>query len=186
MKMYYNPYTKEVINSERLSMKYNISIPKNAEKIKNFFLLHNETVEYDASYQRLIESDIIEKDGKFYRTFRVVGNIETVKQNKKKELKEIFTKQMSSLCIKSSLGFYVDADTIALMNIRNLIDSYVSEIEFRDAKNNFNTINLDALNTLKSEVIESQQNLYQKKWEYEKQISELNSVEELNKLRFKF
>ena len=57
---------------------------------------------------------------------------------------------------------------------------------FCAADNTFHEVTLEQLKTMKMEVIQYGQELYQKKWTYREQINNAQSKEELDKIEIKF
>ena len=87
------------------------------------------------------------------------------------QLNEDFAIVSERAHIVSSLGFTADANRIAKDNVQGLIEE-VGEgtIQFCDYHNQFHELNKTQLETLKSEINQNGQNLYQQKWVYRTQI----------------
>ena len=87
------------------------------------------------------------------------------------QLNEDFAIVSEHAHIVSSLGFTADANRIAKDNVQGLIEE-VGEgtIQFCDYHNQFHELNKTQLETLKSEINQNGQNLYQQKWVYRTQI----------------
>ncbi len=71
--MYYNSQTKEIISQDDLKRLLNVSFPQNEEEVNGWHLLHNDLVPKTSYGQSIIPDKIISKDGKWYQTYRVVG-----------------------------------------------------------------------------------------------------------------
>ena len=85
--------------------------------------------------------------------------------------------------IVSSLGFTADANRIAKDNVQGLIEE-VGEgtIQFCDYYNQFHGLNKTQLETLKSEINQNGQNLYQQKWVYRTAIEQCTDNEGLDQV----
>ena len=97
------------------------------------------------------------------------------------QLNEDFAIVSERAHIVSSLGFTADANRIAKDNIQGLIEE-VGEgtIQFCDYHNQFHELNKTQLETLKSEINQNGQNLYQQKWVYRTQIEAATDNEGLD------
>ena len=90
------------------------------------------------------------------------------------------------MIIKSSLGFTINTDLRSQNNLRGLIAVGVEPVNFVTADNSAQSLSLEQLNVLLSECSQNGQHLYLLKWQYREQIEQAKTVEELNKIEFKF
>ena len=90
------------------------------------------------------------------------------------------------MVIKSSLGISVNADLRSQNNLRGLIAVGVEPVNFMTADNSVKSLSIEQLNVLLNECALNGQNLYLQKWSYKSQIEEAQTVDELNKIVFKF
>ena len=99
------------------------------------------------------------------------------------QLNEDFAIVSERAHIVSSLGFTADANRIAKDNVQGLIEE-VGEgtIQFCDYYNQFHELNKTQLETLKSEINQNGQNLYQQKWVYRTAIEQCTDNEGLDQV----
>lgn len=99
------------------------------------------------------------------------------------QLNEDFAIVSDRAHLVSSLGFTADANRIAKDNVQGLIEE-VGEgtISFCDYYNQFHTLNKTQLETLKSEINQNGQNLYQQKWVYRTAIEQCTDNEGLDQV----
>lgn len=118
------------------------------------------------------------------------NSVENVRARKLNELNSLFVQAETNGTIDSSIGFKIDATERSSRDINGLIDSleYTKEekVMFCAADNTFHEVTLEQLKTMKMEVIQYGQELYQKKWTYREQINNAQSKEELDKIEIKF
>lgn len=117
--------------------------------------------------------------------------LEELKSDKLSELTSItskFDNQLvnNEMIVKSSLGLSINADLRSQNNIRGLISVGLEPVDFVDSENVSHSLSIEQLNTLLNECALNGQNLYLQKWSYKSQIEEAQTVEELNKIVFKF
>ena len=117
--------------------------------------------------------------------------LEELKEDKLDELTAItskFDNQLvnTDMVIKSSLGISINADLRSQNNLRGLISVGLEPVNFVDSENVSHSLSLEQLNTLLNECALNGQNLYLQKWSYKSQIENAKTVEELNKIVFKF
>ena len=117
--------------------------------------------------------------------------LDELKSEKLSELTTIaskFDNQLvnTDMVIKSSLGFTINADLRSQNNLRGLIAVGIEPVNFVTADNSVQSLNIEQLNTLLNECALNGQNLYLQKWTYKSQIENAQTVEELNKIVFKF
>ena len=112
------------------------------------------------------------------------------KNEKYSELNSQFNQAENNGVIDSSVGFKIDATEKSSRDINGLIDSleYTKEekVMFCAADNSFHEVTLEQLKTMKIEVIQYGQQLYQKKWTYREQINQAQTKEDLDKIEIKF
>lgn len=90
------------------------------------------------------------------------------------------------MIIKSSLGFTINTDLRSQNNLRGLIAVGIEPVNFVIADNSVQRLSLEQLNILLNECALNGQNLYLQKWAYKSHIENAQTVEELNKIVFKF
>lgn len=104
---------------------------------------------------------------------------------KKERLNELADKasqyektENKDMYIISSLGFKVNADPKALRNIDVLISLQVNS--FRSYDNTDYEVTVDDLQTIKQEISLNALNLYNQKWQMEREINDLTKVDDVN------
>lgn len=117
--------------------------------------------------------------------------LEELKEDKLNELTAItskFDNQLvnNEMIVESSLGLSINADLRSQNNIRGLISVGLEPVDFVDSENVSHSLSIEQLNTLLNECALNGQNLYLQKWSYKSQIEQAKTVEELNKIVFKF
>ena len=117
--------------------------------------------------------------------------LEELKEDKLDELTAItskFDNQLvnNEMIVESSLGLSINADMRSQNNIRGLISVGLEPVDFVDSENVSHSLSIEQLNTLLNECALNGQNLYLQKWSYKSQIEQAKTVEELNKIVFKF
>lgn len=122
--------------------------------------------------------------------YKAGTSTELLEEAKKLKLNEIYTvaDKFSSLnknkdmVLISSLGFKINADKEAKGNLKDLIDVGTEPVLYRVYDNSYQSLTLDQLKTLWSEVIANGNNLYKQKWEYETSVNECTTIEEVQKI----
>ena len=177
----------------------------------NYYVLdaNNEIVLFDTDKNRLqttlkfkpeladkeiqeTERDIVMLDNKF--VFADEHTDELLTEAKEKKLKELaqvtalfednFNKDMY---FTSSLGFRVNGDRRTRSNIEDLIAfTQTFPIAYRDYDNVMRNVTENDLRTMLVEHITNGNNLYQTKWQFESQIQECTTIEEVNAIKIKF
>ena len=108
------------------------------------------------------------------------------KQIAKDRVRLGFVNEFSCGKVESSLGFPVDARRSGLkndlQNIEALID--VGATEIKDANGVMQTVSIDELKTIKSEIQQHALSIYQKKWDLEERIESAVTDEDLNMIRW--
>ncbi len=139
-----------------------------------------------------ITKEIIELDGKYvFADEHESKLLEKAKSEKLSELTAItskFDNQLANneMIVESSLGLSINADLRSQNNIRGLISVGLEPVDFVDSENVSHSLSIEQLNTLLNECALNGQNLYLQKWSYKSQIEQAKTVEELNKIVFKF
>ena len=117
--------------------------------------------------------------------------LDELKSDKLAELTSItskFDNQLvnNEMIVESSLGLSINADLRSQNNLRGLISVGLEPVDFVDSENVSHSLSIEQLNTLLNECALNGQNLYLQKWSYKSQIEQAKTVEELNKIVFKF
>ena len=131
-------------------------------------------------------------DGSYWlKGYAPTQNLDELKSEKLSELTSItskFDNQLvnTDMIIKSSLGLSINTDLRSQNNLRGLISVGLEPVDFVDSENVSHSLSIEQLNTLLNECALNGQNLYLQKWSYKSQIEQAKTVEELNKIVFKF
>jgi len=116
-------------------------------------------------------------------------------RNKQNKLSEVKTKFMDKLNNGIMHSTVLNKDVNARkgiddVNIQSLIDLMTATnqttSQFRCADNNFIEVTLDQLKQLKLEMIQFGFSLYQKKWQFEAQVEQAKTQEELDAINVSF
>lgn len=125
-----------------------------------------------------------------YDNLEKFKNAKTAKLN---ELNTIASQYDSYKCkdmyITSSVGGYqFNADIRSQTNLQGLISVLddVKTVAYKDYDNEFQSLTKEQMQIILSECILNSQNLYKQKWDYKTQIENTQTIEELNKIVFKF
>lgn len=109
----------------------------------------------------------------------------TLEELKKLKLDELLEKasqyektENKDMYIMSSLGFKINADPKALRNIDVLIALQVSS--FRSYDNTDHNVTVNDLQTIKQEISLNALNLYNQKWQMEREINDLTDIDDVN------
>lgn len=144
-------------------------------------------------YENLVSpsNTVVNDDGSITFTAPKEKTLSELKSEKLVELTAItskFDNQLvnNEMIVKSSLGFSINADLRSQNNIRGLISVGVEPVNFVDSENVSHSLSIEQLNTLLNECALNGQNLYLQKWQYREQIEQAQTVEDLNKIEFKF
>lgn len=115
----------------------------------------------------------------------------TLEELRERKLSELSSKssqfeqtENKDMVIISSLGFRVNADPKAKRNIDTLIELQVQT--FRDYDNQDQSVTLEDLKTIKQEISINALNLYNQKWEMQREIRSLETVEQVNNYKIEF
>ena len=131
-------------------------------------------------------------NGSYYlKGYAPTQNLNELKSEKLSELTSItskFDNQLvnTDMIIKSSLGFTINADLRSQNNLRGLISVGIEPVNFVTADNSVKSLTLEQLNILLNECAQNGQHLYLLKWQYRERIEQAKTVEDLNKIVFKF
>ncbi len=131
-------------------------------------------------------------DGSYWlKGYAPIQNLDELKSDKLAELTSITSKFDNQLVniemiVKSSLGFSINADLRSQNNLRGLISVGTEPVNFVDSENVEHSLSIEQLNTLLNECAQNGQHLYLLKWQYREQIEQAQTVEDLNKIEFKF
>lgn len=122
--------------------------------------------------------------------------IEELKSQKKLQLKERFEQISETTYLKSSLGFWIDANDTANRNVQSLIRqleyaisngaSEDTAVQFRDYNNQYQNVTLANIKVLQNEIDANGTYLYGIKWQYEAQIDACESKDEIDLIVFSF
>ena len=93
-----------------------------------------------------------------------VYSVEELKDEFLNKLGLDFTACSNSLAVETSIGYTVNADSEALVNVSNLIDAGVFPVSFMLYDNTTVQLTEEQLKTIKSDMFAARQMLYQKKW----------------------
>ena len=184
--MFYNPITKEVLDKKKLSLLYNTSIPKDTEVFEHWYRIHYTKQPEINESQTIKENEVQLIDDVYTVTYSVIDvDLERVKSIKKERISNSFDKVYDSKNLKvlSSLGFEINANSVANTNIDGLIKvlkkTGVESVLFRAFNNELHNVTLEDLETMQMEIIMNGQALYAKKWELENIIDKASSIKEL-------
>lgn len=140
--------------------------------------------------------DILKADnvrGTYFAKPEVTVDINSFEYKKEVLLEKLtiaFNTVQDKASVESSLGFVADAGNRANRDVQGLIEwmeaENVESTTFRDFNNIFQIVSLDELKILKLEIVKNAQYIYTQKWEYEKQINNAVTVEDLDAITIKF
>jgi hypothetical protein len=191
--MFYNPETKQFLDRQELSLKFNTSIPASLEEFEGWYKVYYGTKPSGNEFQSLHESEIEIIDGHYTINYYLVDtSLDIVKHIKKRRLNESFDECYDSkdLHIMSSLGFEINANSVANTNIEGLIKVVTKKglesVLFRDFNNKMHEVSLDDLETMQIDVIMNGQELYAKKWQAELAIDNATTIDELLEIEDNF
>lgn len=132
------------------------------------------------------------------RRFQIVAtpqqSLDDIKSAKLSELDSRFLQWYEDDAIlTSSLGFVVDSDARAILDVNGLVVSLESSsrdqqstVVFMDHDNVPHTLTLDQLKIIQLEIINNGQSAYKQKWTYRDAITSSVGVESLNAIEIKF
>lgn len=142
---------------------------------------------YQLGWQdNVIQQTDTEKDWRGYtyvKGYAQAKSLEVAKQQKLAQLKQESEKYSAYECetmfVVSSIGFKINADHKSQDNIRGLI-ALNAPTAFKDFDNQFHQVSVDNLNTMLAECYANGASLYQQKFNMELEISQLQTVEEVD------
>lgn len=142
---------------------------------------------YQLGWQdNVIQQSDTEKDWRGYtyvKGYAQAKSLEVAKQQKLAQLKQESEKfsayECETMFVVSSIGFKINADHKSQDNIRGLI-ALDTPTAFKDFDNQFHQVSVDDLNTLLNECYANGASLYQQKFNMELEISQLQTVEEVD------
>ena len=113
--------------------------------------------------------------------------LDEYKKIKKGEIKQAFLNAFNQ-GYETSLGIKVDCKQQDILNFKGALElaefQNLSEVTIRDYDNNYHTITTEQLRQIIAETLQYHAQLYQKKWQLEKQIDEAQSFEELFEIKW--
>ncbi len=117
-----------------------------------------------------------------------VFSLETGKELKLAELANAFDTASAEAHCTSSLGFEIDADETANKNIGNLITitGESDTVMFCDYHNQFHSVTLDNLKTMRDEVIAETNRIRQAKWTFRDAINAATTEADLGAINIDF
>lgn len=116
--------------------------------------------------------------------------LENAKENKYRELKDAFTLAESNSVVMSRVGFEINADERAYINIHGLLnetnEGITEKVSFCDANNEFHDVTGKQLAIMLSDVFVHRSSLYQRKWNIRSRIQAATTFDDLNKIEITF
>lgn len=117
-------------------------------------------------------------------------NFDEKKQQKIEELKLKFQSELNKAIYSKTINNEINFGYEHIINIENLINyatiNKLEKINLRLYNNSFIEVDLSTLKEILNEMIEHKIKIYNKKWEYEKQIFNSSSIEDLEKIDISF
>lgn len=121
-------------------------------------------------------------------------SIEELKNAKLTQLDSAFLQWYETdAVVTSSLGFVVDSDSRAMMDVNGLVTTLEAQpaetratVAFMDANNEPHLLSLEQLKTVQVEIIQNGQSAYQQKWSLRTAIEQASTKEELDAIEIKF
>ena len=164
-------------------------------KTLNLILRNNQKIELNSDDLELL-NDIFEnleniclnkitREKEEYFNSLSLDDFKKLKLSELKTLSSMFERtENPNMFVRSSLGFRVNADPKAIRNIDVLI--YLNTRIFRDYDNIDRTVSETDLQVIKREISLNALNLYQQKWNFESQIKNSESIDDLKNFEFSF
>lgn len=189
--LFYNPETNDTLSKKDLSLKYNACLPKSIKEYKGYYSVIEDTKPLATSYQTLVENPIKFVDGVYKKSYTLMyKSIDEIRKIILKDISDKFSASEKTAFIKSSYGFFINANETANRDIDGLIKRMkVKSIEselFRDYNNNFHNLTLEQLETLQLEIIENAQSLYKQKWNFMNYVETVDNLEDLLNYKIEF
>lgn len=138
--------------------------------------INNAVIEDKGEYYEVVEIPVIEK------------SLDELKQEKLQELKKLFQTARETTHCDCELGFEIDANETAYINVLGLVDR-ISDDEtkmFRAYDNTFHEVTKNDIKIIKTTIETNAEMLYQNKWIKENKINQASSIEELNEISLEF
>ena len=134
---------------------------------------------------------IIVDNGDYYEVTAipvVEKSLDELKSEKLQELKNSFQKTRETTHCECELGFEIDANETAYINVLGLVDRMTDDETkmFRAYDNTFHEVTKEDIKIIKTTIETNAEMLYQNKWIKENQINQAASIEELNEISLEF
>lgn len=119
-------------------------------------------------------------------------SLEVEKNKKKQEIETSFLaiRNSSKIYVDSSLGFPVNANETAIINIMGLLAEMnilgTTTTSFRDFDNNFHDLTKENLEYLQAEIAKEGTAFYALKWKYEKDLEEATTIKQVKDIIIAF
>jgi len=114
--------------------------------------------------------------------------LEEVKRLKKFEIKSAFLQAFNQGYTSPTLGIKVDCKKEDLLNFKGALElaeaTKQEKITIRDYNNEYHTITVDQLKTLITELIAYHAQLFQKKWDLEKQVDAATDFDSVCRIKW--
>ena len=146
-----------------------------------------------AKYKELKESTELDR-AKALKLYELAQKTQSFEDNLNKSMyfissvfveKEVQKDDETTETVKERL--IINGDRRTRSNLEDLITySTAGTIQFRDYDNTMCEVTKDQLKVMLKEHVINSQNLYYQKWAYEEQIEQAKTVDDLNKIVFKF
>lgn len=182
-------------------------IPTTAAEFLGVYVSHKSQTLHNQMLRQILQ-ELVSKDSEHYRVIR--GSEEeglwwSVEKIPEQTVEELRTQKLSELdsafkswyqdraTVTTSLGFTVDSDSRAMMDVNGLVTTLEAQpeksrntVEFMDAENQPHSLNLAQLKVVQVEIIQNGQSAYQQKWALRSAIQVAQSKEELEAIEIKF
>jgi len=139
-----------------------------------FIKVENLPYSISGFYKYDIDGNIVTNDEK---------DLQELKRQRMMEIQDKFNDMLNEGYFESSLGFVVDNrrgnGKDDKDNVSSLIDMGQEPVYFRDHNNNFQSLTLDQLRTLKQEMIQDGLSKYQWKWNKENEIMSAETIDDV-------
>lgn len=154
-----------------------------AEKLLEFG--YKPYTETPIDYQKVFTNDIskryVESEDSITAVWDYVHNIEKDKEYRLERLKDSFQNTRDTAHCECELGFVIDANETAYINVMGCINTMSEEEKtlFRAYDNTFHEVTKAELETIKKTIELNAKNLYALKWQLEARINAAETEEEL-------
>lgn len=113
-------------------------------------------------------------------------SIDEVRQEKLDQLQNKFNLWYNDRAtVITSLGYTVDADTTAAVDVAGLITTNESRV-FNDANNMTHDVTSEDLQLIRTEIEQARQAARQQKWDYRTAILAAETIEQIQQIKIKF